>query len=143
MTLAAPVLACTIILMALVRALSHSASVGGVAVTPYQSHSQSPTTPAAQPRQQDADPLVAAGRKVYEQQKCASCHQIASRGNSRFPLDGVGSKLTPAQLRRWMTDTAEMEAALPRLPAIRMSEMKIRLNARELDALVAYLASLK
>ena len=42
-----------------------------------------------------------------------------------------------------MTDTAEMEAALPRLPAIRMSEMKFRLNARELDALVAYLASLK
>lgn len=86
---------------------------------------------------------LAAGRKVYEQQKCASCHQIAKRGNSRFPLDGVGSKLTLEQLRRWMTDTAEMEAALPRLPAIRMSEMKFRLNARELDALVAYLASLK
>jgi hypothetical protein len=36
-----------------------------------------------------------------------------------------------------------MEAALPRLPAIRMSEIKIRLDDRELDALVAYLASLK
>ena len=92
---------------------------------------------------QAGDPLVTAGLKVYEQQKCATCHQIAKRGNSRFPLDGVGSKLTPEQLRRWMTDTAEMEAALPRLPAIRMSEMKFRLNARELDALVAYLASLK
>jgi cbb3-type cytochrome oxidase cytochrome c subunit len=92
---------------------------------------------------QPADPLVTAGRKVYEQQKCSSCHQIAKRGNSRFPLDGVGSKLTAAQLRRWMTDTAEMEAALPRLPAIRMSEMRFRLNARDLDALVAYLASLK
>ena len=93
--------------------------------------------------QQGTDARVDLGRKVYEQQKCASCHQIAKRGNSRFPLDGVGSKLTAAQLRRWMTDTAEMEAALPRLPAIRMSEMKFRLNARELDALVAYLASLK
>ena len=93
--------------------------------------------------QQSADALVDAGRKVYEQQKCASCHQIAKRGNSRFPLDGVGTKLTSEQLRRWMTDTAEMEAALPRRPAIRMSEMKFRLNARELDALVAYLASLK
>jgi len=92
---------------------------------------------------QAGDALVTAGLKVYEQQKCATCHQIAKRGNSRFPLDGVGSKLTPEQLRRWMTDTAEMEAALPRLPAIRMSEMKFRLNARELDALVAYLASLK
>ena len=95
------------------------------------------------PVPQTGDALVTAGLKVYEQQKCATCHQIAKRGNSRFPLDGVGSKLTPEQLRRWMTDTAEMEAALPRLPAIRMSEMKFRLNARELDALVAYLASLK
>ena len=92
---------------------------------------------------QSAEALVEAGRRVYEGQKCASCHQIAKRGNSRFPLDGVGSKLSPEQLRRWMTNTAEMEAALPRLPAIRMSEIRIRLNARELDALVAYLASLK
>jgi len=94
-------------------------------------------------RSQESDAVLDAGRKVYDQQKCASCHQINRRGNSRFPLDGVGSKLTRDQLRRWMTDTAEMEAALPRLPAIRMSEMKFRLNARELDALVAYLASLK
>lgn len=95
-------------------------------------------------REQKADQAqVEAGRKVYDQQKCASCHQIAKRGNSRFPLDGVGSKLTTAQLRAWMTDTARMEAALPRLPAIRMSEIKFRLNTRELDALVAYLASLK
>ena len=93
--------------------------------------------------QKTDEALVEAGRKVYDQQKCASCHQIAKRGNSRFPLDGVGSKLTTAQLRAWMTDTARMEAALPRLPAIRMSEIKFRLNSRELDALVAYLASLK
>lgn len=93
--------------------------------------------------QKPDEALVEAGRRVYEQQKCASCHQIAKRGNSRFPLDGVGSKLTTPQLRAWMTDTAQMEAALPRLPAIRMSEIKFRLNTRELDALVAYLASLK
>ena len=103
----------------------------------------SPVTGAARLAQKPDDALVEAGRKVYEQQKCSSCHQIAKRGNSRFPLDGVGSKLTPAELRAWMTDTAAMEAALPRLPAIRMSEIKFRLSARELDALVAYLASLK
>lgn len=89
------------------------------------------------------DSQIDTGRKVYEAQKCATCHQIAKRGNSRFPLDGVGSRLTPDQLRRWITDTAQMEAALPRMPAIRMSAQKFRLNARELDALVAYLASLK
>ncbi len=122
--------ACAVILTALI------CSLGGAA----RAHSSLPTTRVQVPQ---ADALITAGRKIYEQQKCATCHQIARRGNSRFPLDGVGSKLTPDQLRRWMTDTAEMEAALPRLPAIRMSEMKFRLNARELDALVAYLASLK
>jgi mono/diheme cytochrome c family protein len=122
---------CAVILTALI------CSLGGGA----RAHSPLPITRAQIPQTTDA--LITAGRKVYEQQKCATCHQIARRGNSRFPLDGVGSKLTPDQLRRWMTDTAEMEAALPRLPAIRMSEMKFRLNARELDALVAYLASLK
>ena len=87
--------------------------------------------------------LIQAGRKIYDQHKCVTCHQIAKHGNSRFPLDGVGSRLTTDQLRRWITDTAEMEAALPRMPAIRMSATRYRLSPRELDALVAYLASLK
>ena len=89
------------------------------------------------------DRRVEAGRKVYDREKCASCHQIARKGNSRFPLDGVGSRLTPVQIRRWLTHTAEMEAALPRLPAIRMSSTKYRLSKDDLDALVAYLAGLK
>jgi len=132
MTPACPLVARLFVLAMLVCPLSGAAWAGH-------------TTPGAtgDQTQQSDEALVAAGRKVYEQQKCASCHQIAKRGNSRFPLDGVGSKLTAGQLRRWMTDTAEMEAALPRLPAIRMSEIRFRLNPRELDALVAYLASLK
>ena len=84
-----------------------------------------------------------AGRKVYEREKCATCHQIEKRGNSRYPLDGVATRLTSEQLRRWLTDPAEMEAALPRMPALRMSTMKYRLNRQELDALVAYLETLK
>ena len=132
MTRTPSLVARAIVLAALLWPLGSAARAGDFGVT--ATRVQSPQT---------TDALVTAGRKVYEQQKCASCHQIAKRGNSRFPLDGVGAKLTPEQLRRWMTDTAEMEAALPRLPAIRMSEMKFRLNARELDALVAYLASLK
>ena len=122
------------------------AIVLAVLVSPLGGAARAGESGVAAPRiqvPQTADALVTAGRKVYEQQKCATCHQIVKRGNSRFPLDDVGSKLTPEQLRRWMTDTAEMEAALPRMPAIRMSEIKFRLNARELDALVAYLASLK
>lgn len=86
---------------------------------------------------------IEAGRKVYEREKCAVCHQIAGRGNIRFPLDGVGKKLTSDQIRRWMTDTARMEDALPRLPVVRMSARKYRLNATDLDALVSFLQALK
>lgn len=132
MTPASSLVARVVVLAVLVCPLSSAARA-----------SHSVAAPARDKVQQPNDALVTAGRKVYEQQKCASCHQIAKRGNSRFPLDGVGSKLTAEQIRRWMTDTAEMEAALPRLPAIRMSEIRFRLNPRELDALVAYLASLK
>lgn len=89
------------------------------------------------PRQSDA------GRKVYERAKCATCHQIDKRGNSRYPLDGVAARLTPEQLRRWLTSPAEMEAALPRMPALRMSTMNYRWNRQELDSLVAYLETLK
>jgi mono/diheme cytochrome c family protein len=83
------------------------------------------------------------GRQVYEREKCATCHQIARRGNSRYPLDGVGSRLTAEEIRRWITRPAEMEAALPRMPALRMSTMKSRLDKEELEALVAYLQTLK
>jgi mono/diheme cytochrome c family protein len=86
---------------------------------------------------------VERGRQVYAQHKCATCHQIAKKGNSRFPLDGVASRLSTEDLRRWITETARMEDALPRLPAVRMSATKYRLSAADLDGLVAYLQTLK
>lgn len=93
------------------------------------------------------DPALAdAGRAVYEARKCATCHMIAGKGNIRFPLDHVASRLSEAELRRWLTDTAEMEAGLPRQPAVRMSEWLAsnrKINDRDRDALASYLASLK
>ena len=88
-------------------------------------------------------PPTESGRKIYEREKCTTCHSIARRGNTRFPLDGVAGRLTMDELRRWITNTAEMEKALPRLPAVRMSVNRYKLSAGELDALVAYLATLK
>ena len=91
------------------------------------------------------DPVLA-GRRVYDTRKCATCHMIAGRGNIRFNLDGVGARLSEAELRRWLTDTAEMERAMPKQPAVRMSEWlktKRKITDADLDALVAYLSSLK
>jgi hypothetical protein len=71
---------------------------------------------------------------------------IEGRGNIRFALDHVAARLTEADLRRWLTDTAEMERALATQPAIRMSEWlksNRRISDADLDALVAYMSSLK
>ena len=89
---------------------------------------------------------AAAGRRAYDRHKCASCHMIAGQGNIRFKLDHVGSRMSEADLRRWLTDTAEMERALPTQPAIRMSEWieaNRKITDADLEALVAYLSSLK
>jgi cytochrome c len=88
-------------------------------------------------------PQIEAGRRLYVAQKCSVCHLVAGQGNKRFPLDGVGQRLTAVELRRWFTHTVEMEARLSKQPAIKMSSRKYKLSDADLDALVAYLQSLK
>ena len=79
---------------------------------------------------------AAKGQEVFAAQKCAMCHSIEGKGNKNKPLDGVGSKLTPDQIRKWIVSPKEMKAD---------SKMKAYpgLAAGDLDALVAYLSSLK
>jgi mono/diheme cytochrome c family protein len=96
--------------------------------------------------QEPNPPAAVAGRRVYETKKCATCHMVAGEGNIRFNLDHVASRLSEAEIRRWLTDTAEMERALPVQPAVRMSEWlesNRKISDADRDALVAYLSSLK
>jgi mono/diheme cytochrome c family protein len=95
---------------------------------------------------QAPDPAkVAAGQKVYAAQKCSTCHAIKGVGNKTHPLDGVGAKLSEADMRKWFTNTAEMEAKLPKKPTMSMATfMKSKkLSDADLDALTAYMMSLK
>ena len=83
------------------------------------------------------------GEEVYTAQKCSVCHAIAGKGNKKLPLDGVGKKLSADDIKQWITHPTEMTAkakstAKPPMPAKYGS-----LPAADLDALVAYLASLK
>jgi mono/diheme cytochrome c family protein len=92
-------------------------------------------------RAQDAA-LIAKGQKVYEAQKCSVCHAIAGKGNKQNPLDGVGSKFSADEIRQWIVDPVEMakkanSTKKPPMPA------KYKLPAGDLDALVAYMQSLK
>jgi mono/diheme cytochrome c family protein len=88
-----------------------------------------------------AQDLVAKGEAVYAAQKCALCHSIGDKGNKKGPLDGVGTKLSAADISLWMTDAKTMTA---KTKSTRKPEMKsYTLPKDELDALVAYLVSLK
>ena len=78
---------------------------------------------------------AANGETIYKTNKCAVCHSVAGVGNKKGPLDGIGNRLSQAQLRKAITDPT---------PSKRKPAMKpYTLPEEELTALVAYLASLK
>ncbi|MBW6496087.1 MAG: cytochrome c [Burkholderiaceae bacterium] len=90
----------------------------------------------------EPSPLVASGRVVYQEQGCASCHAIAGEGNPRFPLDGIGDRLDAAAVRDWILATGVAATQLPRRTAITKEGYR-ELGVDEIDALVAYLSSLR
>jgi mono/diheme cytochrome c family protein len=87
------------------------------------------------------DAKIAKGEQVYAAQKCAMCHSIADKGNKKGPLDGVASKYSADELRAWIVDAKGMTAKTnaPRKPFMN----NYALPKEDLDALVAYMASLK
>ena len=89
-----------------------------------------------------AQSSAADGEKLFAAQKCTVCHAIAEQGNKKGPLDGVGVKLTADEIRMWITNAPEMAA---KIKAERKPPMKAygALSKAEVDALVAYLQTLK
>ncbi|HYN10904.1 MAG TPA: cytochrome c [Vicinamibacterales bacterium] len=94
---------------------------------------------------QTPDPKqVAAGKVLYDKLKCGTCHEAEGKGNKKLPLDGISKKLTTPQIRMWIASPAEMEAKLAKKPTVKMSSMmKTKLSDPDVDALVAYVHSLK
>jgi len=82
------------------------------------------------------DDANAKGQAVFAAQKCSMCHAIAGKGNKNMPLDGIGAKLSAADIKKWIVSPKDMKAD---------TKMKAypSLSAEDLDALVAYLSSLK
>ena len=87
--------------------------------------------------------LIKKGETVYNAQKCSVCHQVAGKGNKMNPLDGVGKKLSAADIKEWITHPAEMTAKSKSTKKPPMPAKYSALAAADLDALVAYLQSLK
>lgn len=84
---------------------------------------------------------VEKGKAVYAANKCQTCHAIEGKGNKKFPLDGVGKKLSAEEITKWIVTPAEMEAKLAEKPKIKMKAYK--LAGDDLKALVGYMQSLK
>jgi mono/diheme cytochrome c family protein len=82
------------------------------------------------------------GLKLYADQKCSMCHSIEGKGNAKGALDGVGTKLTADDIRAWLVTPKEMTAKTKaaRAPAMKAYD---KLDKGDLDALVAYMLSLK
>ena len=80
---------------------------------------------------------------MYAAQKCSVCHAIAGKGSKTNPLDGVGTKLSADDIREWIVHPTEMTAKTKSTKKPPMPSKYGKLPAADLDALVAYMQSLK
>ncbi len=94
----------------------------------------------SEPAQTPTAAQIEAGKAVYAKNKCQTCHSIAGVGSKMSPLDGVGSKHTPEELREWITNPVPLIAKLPKKPKVTMKAYKM--SDEDLNALIAYMSSL-
>lgn len=89
-----------------------------------------------------AQSTAADGEKVFAAQKCTICHAVGGQGNKKGPLDNVGAKWSADEIRMWITQAPDMaaKAKADRKPAMKAFSA---LSKAEVDALVAYLQTLK
>ena len=83
------------------------------------------------------------GQQVYEAQKCTICHSVAGKGSKVSPLDGVGAKLSADQIRQWIVDPVAMAKTSNSTKKPAMPKKYDALPAADIDALVAYMQTLK
>ena len=96
---------------------------------------------AARPALAQGD--AAKGKAVYDAQKCSMCHAIAGAGGKTSALDGVGKKLSADDIRAWIVTPKDMEKKTSSTKKPPMPDRYAKLPAADLDALVAYMVSLK
>lgn len=83
------------------------------------------------------------GAQVYAAQKCQTCHSIAGKGKTTNPLDGVGTKLSADDIKQWILDPKGMSAKAKSTKKPPMAAKYGSLPPADVDALVAYMQSLK
>jgi mono/diheme cytochrome c family protein len=86
---------------------------------------------------------VKKGQDVYTAQKCQTCHAVAGKGGKVSPLDGVGGKLSAEDIHQWIASPKEAAAKAQSTKKPPMPAKYASLPAADIDALVAYMQSLK
>jgi mono/diheme cytochrome c family protein len=85
---------------------------------------------------QNRSGLVAQGEQLFTVQGCHGCHTVGKAGTPIGPdLSYIGAKYAESFLLRWLSDPTEQR------PTAHMP--KIQLTPAEVEALGAYLASLR
>jgi len=92
------------------------------------------------------DAKVEKGKQVYDavMPKCKMCHAIGGVGNAKGALDNVGATVKADEIKAWIRTPKEMteKAKAARKPAM-PAYAKEKLSDEDLDALTAYLLTLK
>ena len=86
--------------------------------------------------------LIKKGQDIYNAQKCAVCHSVGGKGSKANPLDGIGAKLSADDIRAWITDPVAMTKKTGSQKKPPMPK-NAKLTAADVDALVAYMQSVK
>jgi mono/diheme cytochrome c family protein len=91
---------------------------------------------AASVQAQDSGALAARGRVVFRDQGCYGCHTVGATGTPiATDLSRIGAKRDHAYLARWLRDPS-LQRPTAHMPKIQLSE-------GEVQALAAYLGSLR
>lgn len=121
--------------------------VGVAAVAlPSPAAAQAPAPKAVAPKAPPCPPPAEqTGENVFACQNCFLCHTIKGEGwgngKKEGPLDGVGARLKPEEIREAILEPAEWrkKKEQTRMPAM----LKKKLSNEQVELLVKYLSSLK
>jgi mono/diheme cytochrome c family protein len=83
------------------------------------------------------------GQEVYTAQKCQGCHNIGGQGYKANTLDGVGKKLSADDIRAWIVTPKAMATKTKATGKPPMPDRYAKLPPADINALVAYMQSLK
>ena len=92
---------------------------------------------------QDAPPVdTLRARALFDELGCSGCHAVGGTGNPRNPLDGIGSRRTPASIRTWTLGAGAVADSLSGA-VLRVKGTYADLDEADLESLVDWLAELK